>query len=158
MPVDLNAPEVKTWLAFLRAHAFLMREMNDAMQERHGMPLMWMDVLVQLSLAEDKRMTHTRLSQRVLVSQSGLTRVIDKMTRAGLVVRRASRSDRRTSYVVMTPKGEATLKTVYETQVASVMEMFVGKLRPGDIPVIRNFLARVMNEREPEGVREEEER
>lgn len=148
----LKTEEVKVWNMFLRAHAVLMRQMEAELQGEHGISLRWLDALVQLSLADGKRMTHTRLGQRILVgitgsiSGGGLTRMVDRMAKAGLVTRRASRTDRRTSYIVLTDKGQETLDRVSETQAGQVVELFTSHLEKEEIPVIRAFLARVLGE------------
>lgn len=148
MAIDLNSDEVKVWLMFLRSHASLMRKMEAELQQVHGMSLTWLDALVQLSLEEGKRMTHTRLSERMLVSRGGVTRLVDRMEKAGLVTRRASETDRRTSYVVMTEKGAEALKAMLPTQEESVVRNFIRHLRQEDTLVVRNFLARVLGEDE----------
>ena len=146
MTIPLDSPEVRTWLIFLRAHAAILRRMEKGVQDAHGIPLNWVDVLTQLSLEENQRMTHARLSQRVLVSVSGLTRIIDRMVKAGLVVRRASRRDRRASYVVMTEEGMRKLEEVRPTVFRDVEENFTQHLRPEETPVLFGFLKRVMDE------------
>ncbi|NQW16082.1 MAG: winged helix-turn-helix transcriptional regulator [Chloroflexi bacterium] len=144
--IPLNSPEVRTWLIFLRAHAAILRRMEKGVQDAHGISLVWVDVLTQLSLEDNQRMTHARLSQRVLVSVSGLTRIIDGMTKAGLVVRRASRRDRRASYVVLTEEGMRKLEEVRPTVFRDVEENFIQYLRPEETPVLYGFLKRVMDE------------
>jgi DNA-binding MarR family transcriptional regulator len=144
--IPLDTPEVRTWLIFLRAHAAILRRMEKGIQDAHGIPLNWVDVLIQLSLEENHRMTHARLSERVLVSVSGLTRIIDRMVKAGLLVRRASRKDRRASYVVMTEEGMRKLEEARPAVFGDVEEHFIRHLRPEETPVLLGFLKRVMDE------------
>lgn len=146
MTIQFDSPEVRTWLIFLRAHAAILRRMEQGVQDAHGIPLNWVDVLTQLSLEDDRRMTHARLSERVLVSVSGLTRIVDRMVKAGLVVRRASRRDRRASYVVMTEDGIRKLEEVRPAVYKDVVENFTQHLRPEETPVLYGFLKRVMDE------------
>ncbi|MDA0232828.1 MAG: MarR family transcriptional regulator [Chloroflexi bacterium] len=146
MSDPLNTDEVKVWKMFLRAHAALMRVMDSRLQQSHGMSMTWMDILVQLSLAEKQRLTHTRLSERVLLTGGGTTRAVDRMAEAGLVVRRASRKDRRTSFVVLTDKGAAALREMTSGQLDAIEELFSRHLRKDDIPVIRAFFERVLGE------------
>lgn len=142
----MNTDEIKLWKMFLRAHAALMREMDQRLKQKYGVSTTWMDILVQLSLAEKQRMTHTRLTERVLMTGGGTTRAVDGMVKAGLVVRRASRKDRRTSYVVLTEKGAEMLKEMTQSQLIAIEELFSSHLIEGDIPVIRALLARVLGE------------
>lgn len=147
MEYPLDSDEAKIWLMFLRAHASLMRKMETELQQQTGMSLKWMDVLVQLSLEAGHRMTHTRLSQRRLVSQGGLTRLVDRMAKAGLVRRQRSRKDRRTSYVVLTDEGAKALETMYPVQYQNILDMFVSQLDDENTPVIRDFFEGVLGER-----------
>lgn len=141
-----ESDEVKIWLMFLRAHASLFRSMDSELQRAHGVSLTWMDILVQLSLADDRRMTHTRLGQRVLLSLGGTTRAIDRMVKAGLVEREASLTDRRVSFVVLTEKGTALLSELIPTQFAGVQEQFLQHLRKDDVPAIGDFFKRVLGD------------
>ena len=146
MDYTLNSDEMQVWVKFLRAHAMLMREMEANLQAETGMSLVWMDVLVQLSLEDGQRMTHTRLSQRRLISQGGLTRLVDRMAKAGLVKRQRSRTDRRTSYVVLTEKGSEALKAMYPIQYQNIAQMFINHLNADSAPVVSEFLAKVLGE------------
>ena len=85
----LNPDQLATWKVFLRAHASLMRVFEQTLQAEHGIALTWLDVLVQLSLEPDKRMTHRRLGERmtVAITGSGITRLVDRMAAAGLLRR-----------------------------------------------------------------------
>ncbi len=147
MSDPMNTEEVKIWKMYLRAHAALMREMDGGLQRAHGISLTWIDVLVQLSLAEGQRLTHTRLSERMLVSGGGgITRLVDRMAKVGLVTRRASRKDRRVSYVVLTDEGKKKLDEVTPTQFSQVHDQFIRHLGAEEMPVIRDFLARLLGE------------
>jgi DNA-binding MarR family transcriptional regulator len=146
MQDQLNTEQAGVWKMFLRAHASIMRTMESDIQRTHDISISWYDVLTQLSLAEGKRMTHTRLGERILVTGGGVTRLVDRMAREGLVVRRASRNDRRTSYVVLTKKGESVLAEATPQVIETVQQNFLQHLRDDEIPVIRRLLARVLSE------------
>ncbi len=81
------APQMAAWRAFLTAHARLTDELARELRDRVGLPLTWYDVLVQLSEADDRRLRMQDLAGRVVLSKSGLTRLIDRMEREGLVSR-----------------------------------------------------------------------
>ena len=142
----LNTDEVRIWKMFLRAHASLMRTMESDIQSAHGISHVWYDVLTQLSLEKNKRMTHSRLAERLLVKVTGVTRLVDRMVRQGLVVRRSSRKDRRTSYVVMTENGEQALAESTPRVLETVQHNFVRHLKTEEMPAIRNLLARILDE------------
>ena len=146
MEEQLNTDEVKIWKMFLRAHAALMREMESDIQRAHGISISWYDVLTQLSLAEGKRMTQTRLGQRMLISGGGISRLVDRMAKEGLVVRRASKKDRRASFVVLTKKGEEILDLTSPQVLETVEQGFLRHLREDEMPSISNLLERVLGE------------
>ena len=146
MDERLDTAEIKIWKMFLRAHASLFRTLEIEMQSGHGISMKELDVLVQLSLAENQRMTHTRLSERLLLTGGGVTRLVDRMAKNGLVKRRASRKDRRTSNVVITEKGQELLEAATPDGIDGVEQHFTSHLRDEEIPTIRGFLARVLDE------------
>jgi DNA-binding MarR family transcriptional regulator len=146
MQIDLTTEEAKIWKMFLRTHAALMRTMERDIQREHNISLSWYDVLTQLSLAEGKRMTHTKLGERILVNGGGVTRLVDRMAREGLVVRRRSKNDRRTSFVVLTDQGEKALLESTPRVFESVRQNFLQHLRSDELPTINNFFTRVLGE------------
>ena len=144
----LNPDQLATWKVFLRAHASLMRVFEQTLQAEHGIALTWLDVLVQLSLEPEQRMTHKRLGERmtVAITGSGITRLVDRMAAAGLLRREPSSEDRRQSYVVMTDEGAAALDRALPTQEHDVYERFARHLRDEDSRVLFSFLKRVLGE------------
>ncbi len=143
----LNTDEARIYKMFLRAHASIMREQETTLQDKVGISVTWLDVLTQLSLAEGHRMTHTRLGERLLVGGGGgITRLVDRMAKAGLVTRRASRKDRRTSYVVMTATGKEVFDRATQEAFVVVQARFMDHLRKEEMPGIADFFKRVLNE------------
>src|ERR1700716_1321667 len=95
MATDPNATEMRAWTAFLNAQATLLRQLEAELVEKEDMTLAEFDVLIQIALAPDRRLRMTELSERVRLSHSGVTRLVDRMTQAGLVKRTRCDSDRR---------------------------------------------------------------
>ena len=73
---------MRAWRLFLEAHSRLMAQLEVELREATGMPLTWYDVLVQLSEAPDSRLRMQELARRVLISKSGLTRLVDRLCAA----------------------------------------------------------------------------
>ncbi len=143
----LRAPETRVYLMFLRAHASIMRDLEKTLQDEVGISITWLDVLTQLARADGHRMTHTQLSQRRLVGGSGgITRLVDRMAKAGLVTRRASRKDRRTSYVVMTDAGREMYERASLAGSRVVREHFTDHVKPEEAQPLRSFFGRVLGE------------
>jgi DNA-binding MarR family transcriptional regulator len=98
------------WGDFLAAHAALEPILNRELEAACGLPLRWLDVLAQLHATPHKRLSMTELANAVLLSKSGLTRLVDRIEEAGLVQRASAPGDRRSLLIVLTPSGEKTLK------------------------------------------------
>src|SRR3712207_8355988 len=89
----LEELEMAAWAGFLRTHATLVRELDEELTRMHGLPLSSYDVLIQLSNAPDKRMRLSQLAEAVLLSRSGLSRLVARLVDQGLL-ERAECSDR----------------------------------------------------------------
>ena len=98
------APAV-AWGALLRTATALIRTYERAMEEEVGVPLARYDVLIQLYEAPDQRLRMQALADAVILSRSGLTRLVDRIEGEGLLLREHSREDRRGTYAVLTEAG-----------------------------------------------------
>src|SRR5258705_1925322 len=111
----LDARELAAWSGFLRVHSRLMRELDAELQEAHALPLTWYDVLIQLELSPERQLRMSELADSVLLSRSGLTRLVDRMEREGLVERCAFDRDARGRLARLTEGGRARLRQASET-------------------------------------------
>src|SRR3989442_5558166 len=102
MTTDPKTPELRAWTAFLNAQASLLRRLEAELIESEDMTLAEFDVLIQLAMAPDRRLRMTELSDRVRLSHSGVTRLVDRLTQAGLVKRARCDSDRRGAFPTLT--------------------------------------------------------
>ncbi len=112
------------WRAFLTAHARLSEKLEQELQTQVGMPLTWYDVLVQLTEAPDRQLRMHELASRVLLSRAGLTRLVDRMTAAGLVERVPCPDDRRGTFVALTPEGRRANIDAAPYHLAGIQEHF----------------------------------
>jgi len=108
--------EAEAWRGFLRAHSTLVDELDRELTVTHGLPLHEFEVLLLLHGAPEGRLRMSELADRALLSQSGLTRLVDRLERAGCVERVRCAADRRGLYAVITPDpGQVeALATVWE--------------------------------------------
>lgn len=97
------------WAAFRHAHATAVEAIEDDLRERHGIGLTEFEVLLRLSQAPEEGLRMQDLTALALLTKSGVTRLVDRMERSGLVRRRSCSMDRRGTYAVLTPKGRRTL-------------------------------------------------
>src|SRR5207248_10577317 len=110
MAGEPNTAELRAWSAFLNAQASLLRRLEAELVESEDMPLAEFDVLIQLGMAPDRRLRMTELSERVRLSRSGLTRLVDRLVKAGLVKRTRCASDRRGTFAALTAAGGVRLQ------------------------------------------------
>ena len=98
------------WVAFLRSHAAITRELSAQLQREHGLTLNDYEVLLHLSHASDQMLRRVDLAERVLLTASGITRLLEGLERAGFVCKRTCASDARVSYAKLTDAGAAKLR------------------------------------------------
>lgn len=142
----LSKDELEVWQAFLRAHALVTRRLEADLLAEHGLPLATYDVLVQLVSAPQRRLRMTELADRVMLSRSGLTRLVDRLEREGLVERTACRSDARGFFAVLTDEGYSRLRAASPTHLRGVRQHAVGWLSPTERRQLRDLLARMGDE------------
>jgi len=101
---------LQPWVSFLRAHAAITRELSAQLQREHGLTLNDYEVLLHLSHAEGARMRRVDLAQQILLTASGITRLLEGLERSGFVRKETCASDARVSYAKLTDKGAAKLR------------------------------------------------
>jgi DNA-binding MarR family transcriptional regulator len=116
--------ELGVWRSFLRAHARLTRVLEAELIAEQRLSLAAYDVLVQLAEAPLYRLRMTELADAVLLSRSGVTRLVDRLERAGLVLRERADGDGRGVVAVLTPQGRDRLRTAAGTHLAGVVRHF----------------------------------
>ncbi len=138
--------ELAVWRSFLRAHARLTRRLEADLIAEHALPLGSYDVLVQLVEAPDRRLRMTELAEQVLLSRSGLTRLVDRLERQGLVTREACPSDARGMYTVLTEAGYQRLRDAARTHLRGISEYVVAKLTPDELEQLGKILTKLLDD------------
>ena len=141
----LSAPELAAWRTFLHAHSRLVRRLEAELVAEHDLPLASYDVLVQLSEAPQRRLRMTELAERVLLSRSGLTRLVDRLVRDGLVERHPCPSDARGMLAVLTPAGLERLRAAWPTHLRGVAE-HIERLSPDEVETLTRLLGKLVPE------------
>lgn len=140
---SISATHRVAWRAFLEAHARTVETLTRQLRADDGLPLTWYDVLVQLSEADGHRLRMQELADRVLLSKSGVTRLVDRMERDGLVRREGCPDDRRGTFAELTPTGEQRLRTAAPTHLRGVQEHFTDLLDENEAAVLARALTRI---------------
>lgn len=117
--------EVDAWRSFLRAHARIVRVLESELVADHPLSLGGYDVLVQLAEAPERRLRMAELADAVLLSRSGVTRLVDRLEVAGMVTRERFTGDGRGVVAVLTIKGVDTLREAARTHLAGVVRHFI---------------------------------
>ncbi len=136
-------PRLDAWLAFLRAHARLTQQLERELQAEHAMTLAEYDVLVQLAVAEEDRLRMSELADRVLLSRSGITRLVDRLVASGLVERVTCESDRRGAWAQLTKAGLERLRSASPTHLRGVAAHFLDRIPAEELDQLRMTLDRV---------------
>jgi len=119
---------VRTWIRFLATHSAITRELEARLMGAHGLTLSDYDVLVQLARAPERKLRNIELAKAVVLTRSGVTRLVDGLERDGLVARASCPSDKRGTFVALTPEGARRLREAAGTHVDGVRELFVERL------------------------------
>jgi DNA-binding MarR family transcriptional regulator len=136
-------PRLGAWRAFLLAHARVMRALERELQEEQRLALTDYDVLVQLGTADDRRLRMSDLADRLLLSRSGATRLVDRLVADGLVERVSCESDRRGQWAQLTDDGLTRLREATPTHLRGVAEHFVDRLAPDELTALEQALTRL---------------
>lgn len=120
--------EIRTWIRFLATHSAITRELEARLMGAHGLTLSDYDVLVQLARAPEHKLRNIELAKAVVLTRSGVTRLVDGLEKDGLVARSSCPSDKRGTLVSITDEGLARLREAATTQVEGVRELFVERL------------------------------
>ena len=123
----LNEEELAAWRGMLRAHAELTKELDAELAREHNLPLSSYEVLLYLADAPDGRMRMAELAESVLLSRSGLTRLVDRLEREGLLKRERCESDARGYFAQITPRGRRLFDRARRTHLEGVRARFLSR-------------------------------
>jgi DNA-binding MarR family transcriptional regulator len=131
--VLLDKEELSAWRGMLRAHAGLTRELDAELTREHDLPLSSYEVLLFLADAEDGRMRMSELADSVLLSRSGLTRLVDRLERQGLLKRERCESDARGLFAEITPEGRRVFDAARQTHLDGVRKLFLSRFSRAEL-------------------------
>ncbi|NHC45722.1 MarR family winged helix-turn-helix transcriptional regulator [Motilibacter aurantiacus] len=146
VPVRLGEREIAVWKRFLRAHSTIIRRLESDLLDAHALPLASYDVLVQLVEAPERRLRMTELADAVMLSRSGLTRLVDRLEREGLVAREACESDARGLFAVLTEAGYERLRSASGTHLRGVNDYVMSRLSPEDLDALDGVLRKLLDD------------
>lgn len=136
-------PDLGAWLRFLRAHAAVTRELSARLETQNGLTLSDFDVLAQLFHTPGHRLRRVDLARTVLLSASGITRLLDGLERAGWVEKGSCSSDARVTYAVLTGAGETKFTEARKTHHADIEELFGSRFSDEERASLAELLGRL---------------
>jgi DNA-binding MarR family transcriptional regulator len=139
----LSEPELAAWRGMLRAHASLIKTLDSELEQAHGLPLSSYEVMVALDAAPGQRMRMCDLAASVLLSRSGITRLVDRLERDALVARDSCAQDARGAFAVLTATGARKLLAARATHIDGVRRHFLSRLSAAELETLGELLARL---------------
>ena len=140
MREKLTDVEMDAWQALLHAHHQVTRILDAELRSSHELSFAEYDVLLRLARAEDKKLTMSELAKRIMISPSGLTRVVDGLEEKGLVSRQRDSGDARVVTASLTSAGREKVRRAAQTHLRGIREHFTGRLSEAQLKSVANAL------------------
>jgi DNA-binding MarR family transcriptional regulator len=144
MPARPDPAQLSAWRLLLEAHATVTELLEHELVTERGLPLTRYDVLLNLAEAPEGRLRMQELSASVLLSKSGLSRLVDRMVEAGLVRRERCEDDRRGWFAVLTDQGRSALRRAAPIHLRGIHEHFTHHLDPEEVKALTTALTKVV--------------
>lgn len=139
-------PRLDAWRTFLTAHAQVRRQLERELQAEQSLGLGEYEVLLLLARADHRRLRMSELADRLVLSRSGVTRLVDRLETADLVERHSCETDRRGSWAMLTDAGYDRLRDASPTHLRGVGEHFLDRIPVAELEALRRALDRVVDE------------
>jgi DNA-binding MarR family transcriptional regulator len=136
-------PEIEAWANLLRAHAATTRRFNAELVTGHGLTLNDYEVLLHLAHAPGRRLRRVDLADRILLTPSGITRLLEGLERCGYVERASCESDARVTYAQLTRDGFEKLRAAAATHVEGIRAYFAERFSVAELKSLRALLERL---------------
>ncbi len=143
--------QTPVWQSFLAVHRQIVEQLADEMLTEHQLPLEWFDVLVHLADLPGMRARQKEMRDRVLLSESGVSRMLVRMEKAGLITRSTAGDDRRGMEIAVTQAGQAALLAAIDSHLRLVAALFSDRLTATDSAALSKLLPKLLAEPAPGG-------
>ncbi len=142
--LEIEPGELAAWRGMLKVHSALVKALDAELEAQHGLPLSSYEVLIYLRVTPDKRLRMAELADRTLLSRSGMTRLVDRLERDGLLRRDTCSSDARGCFAVLTERGEEVLAGARATHLSGVRRRFLAHLDSDDVEALGKAFNKVL--------------
>lgn len=138
-----GAPHGEAWGALRRAHTAIALRLQDALAAAELPPLAWYEVLATVAEQPERQMRMGELAEALVMTRGGLTKLVDRLVKAGLLARSLCAADRRVSYATLLPAGSDLLAEMRPVVVAELESAFAANLSERQAEQLRDNLERV---------------
>lgn len=135
--------QLESWISFIRSHSAITRELSAQLQREHGLTLNDYEVLLVLSHAEGGKMRRVDLAETILLTASGITRLLEGLERVRYVCKETCASDARVSYAKLTDEGRQKLSEAAVTHLRGIDELFLGRYSGSELATLAELLSRL---------------
>src|SRR5436305_14188924 len=142
-PERLEGAALDAWRSYLQSHASILRVLDAELVAEHGMTARDYEVLLYLAQAADRKLPMSALSERTMLTRSGITRLVDGLVAGGLIERVSCESDARISYAQLTDAGYDKLRSAGDTHIASIRRMFLEQFSDDEVEMLATVLSRL---------------
>ena len=143
-PSELSEAELAAWKGFVRVHTAMARTLDAELERAHGLSLSSFEVLKALRCSPEGRLRMADLAEHALLSRSGMTRLVDRLERQGLLTRCQCSDDARGCFAVLSPAGTALLDDARPTHLESVRTGFLSHLAPRELDQLADVFGRML--------------
>ena len=141
---ELTSVELAAWRGFLRVHSALVKALDAELEAAYRMPLSHYEVLISLRHAPERRLRMAELADAVLLSRSGMTRLVDRLERQGYLRRDSCDTDARGSFAVLTDAGAELLERARPAHLTEVRERFLHHLDEDELATLAGIWERLL--------------
>ena len=134
--ISARDPRIATWRLFLKTHARLERLLDDDLRSAHDLTLAEYDAMLQLAESPTHRLRMHEIAERVVLSRSGVTRLIDRLVRDGLVERDTCSTDARGAEAVLTASGLDRLRKAAPTHLRGISDHFLDTMSAAELAAV----------------------
>jgi len=148
-PLTARDPRLAPWRAFLLAHARVARRLDEELRSEHDVSFAEYDALLTIAQAPGRRVRMGLLAEEVLLSKSGVTRLIDRLVSDGLVERSACLADARGAEAVLTERGLTRLRAASQSHLRGIDEHFLAVVDAADLASLERAMTAVARQAGP---------
>lgn len=143
MVIQAPTERIEAWVSYLRSHAAITRELSAQLLREHGLTINDYEVLLNLSREDTGMLRRVDLAERVILTASGITRLLDGLERQGFVEKVTCESDARVSYAKLTSAGHRKLREASSTHLAGVDDLFLSRYSGSELATLADLLSRL---------------